>query len=60
MQDTTTEAELALRMEAWRNARVKRVDSIIRSALTENNCDLVAVPQIVDGKVIALIQIVAK
>lgn len=45
---------------AYRQQRVKQCGEKLAELLREYNCDLVAVSQIVDGKIIAVIQLVSK
>jgi hypothetical protein len=52
--------ELAQRIEQWRSERIERVSKAVTMALQENNCEIIAVPQIHEGKIVAIIQIVAK
>lgn len=40
--------------------KLKRVSEQIAAILQANECDLVAVPQIVDGRIVAFVQLVAK
>lgn len=40
--------------------KVKKCGEKLAALLRECNCDLVAVPQIVDGKIVAVIQLVSK
>lgn len=47
-------------IQQWRNERAQRVQEAIVAILKAENCDLIAVPQIVDGRIVALVQIVPK
>jgi len=53
-------AELMALLEADRQRRVQAVQAAIQAALSEYGCDLQSVPQIVDGRIVAQIAIVAK
>jgi hypothetical protein len=52
--------EAAKLIEADRNARLKAASAAIEAILKENRCDLVAIPQIQAGQIIAVVQIVAR
>lgn len=45
---------------AFRQQRVKQCGERLAALLQEYNCDLVAVPQVVEGKIVAVIQLVSK
>ena len=55
-----TPAEAAVLIEADKQARMKAAAEAIQAVLSEHKCDLVAVPQIVDGRIVAQVQIVAR
>lgn len=55
---TTAQAKALL--EADTKARVQAAAEAIQAVLQEHECDLVAVPQIVDGRIVAAVQIVAR
>jgi hypothetical protein len=58
-QDVTKEQAKAL-LEADTQRRVKAAAEAIQAVLQEHECDLVAVPQIVEGRIVAAVQIVAR
>jgi hypothetical protein len=45
---------------AFRQQRVRECGEKLAALLTEYNCDLIATPQIVDGRIVAVVQIVSK
>lgn len=45
---------------AFRQQRVKQCGEKLAELLREYNCDMIAVSQIVDGKIVAVIQLVSK
>lgn len=45
---------------AFRQQRVKQCGEKLATLLQEYNCDLVATPQVVDGKIVAVIQLLSK
>lgn len=45
---------------AYRQQRVKQCGERLAELLREYNCDLVAVPQVAEGKIVAVIQLVSK
>lgn len=45
---------------AYRQQRVRQCGEKLATLLQEYNCDLIATPQIVDGKIVAVIQLVSK
>ncbi len=47
-------------ISAYRQQRVKQCGEKLATLLQEYNCDLVAIPQVVEGKIIAVIQLVSK
>lgn len=56
-----TPTEAAALVEQDRQRRIKAAAEAVQAALRENNCDLLAVPQIAaDGRVVAVVQIVAR
>lgn len=55
-----TAAEAAQMVEADKQRRVRAAAEAIASVLREHNCDLVAAPQIVDGRIVAIVQIVGR
>ena len=59
MSDVTKEQARAL-LEADTKARIQAAAEAIQAVLQEHECDLVAVPQIVDGRIVAQVQIVAR
>jgi len=61
MSDTMTPTEAAALVEADKQRRVQAAAEAVQAALRENNCDLLAVPQIAaDGRVVAVVQLVAR
>ena len=61
MSDTMTPTEAAALVEADKQRRVQAAAEAVQAALRENNCDLLAVPQIAaDGRVVAVVQIAAR
>jgi len=62
MSETTmTPTEAAQLVEQDRQRRVQAAAEAVQAALRENNCDLLAVPQIAaDGRVVAVVQLVAR
>jgi len=59
--ENLTKEQLQQLIESDRNARVGRATQRIREVLDEEQCQLVAQPQITnDGRIVALVQIVAK
>ena len=60
MTDKMTAAEAAKLVDADRQRRVKAAADAVAALLREHECDLVAVPQIVEGRIVAIVQIVAK
>jgi len=61
MSDTMTPTEAAALVEADKQRRSKAAAEAVQAALRENNCDLLAVPQIAaDGRVVAVVQLVAR
>lgn len=50
--------ELKRLLEADRQRRIQAVQAAIQAALNEHRCELQAAPQIVDGRIVAVIQIV--
>lgn len=55
-----TAADAAALVAADQRKRAEAAGAAIQAALNEHNCDLVATPQIVDGRIVALVQVVAK
>ena len=55
-----TPTEAAALVEADKQRRVKLAAEAVAAVLAEHGCDLVAVPQIVDGRVVAVVQLVAR
>jgi len=56
-----TPTEAAALVEADKQRRVQAAAEAVQAALRENNCDLLAVPQIAaDGRVVAVVQLVAR
>lgn len=49
--------ELKRLLEADKQRRVQAVQAAIQAALTEHGCELQALPQIVDGRIVAAIVI---
>lgn len=47
-------------VDADKAARVQAAAEAVQTILREQECDLVAVPQIVDGRIVAVVQIVAR
>jgi len=57
--DITKDQARAL-LEADTQRRVQAAAQAIQAVLQEHECDLVAVPQIVEGRIVAAVQIVAR
>ena len=55
-----TPTEAAALVAADQQKRAQACGEAVAAVLREHNCDLVAVPQIVDGRVVAVVQIVAR
>ena len=53
-----TPAQAAALVEADRQRRVQAVRAAIHAALNEHKCEIQAMPQIVDGRIVAQIVIV--
>lgn len=60
----TTDQITPEQIAAFRQQRVKQCGDelapILRAVLDKYNCDMIATPQIVDGKIVAIIQLVSK
>ena len=59
MSDLTPEQMQAL-IEADRQRRIQLAGDAIKAALEMHRCDLLPVPQIVDGRIVAVLQISAR
>lgn len=59
MSEMTAKDAAAL-VAADQKRRAEAAGAAIQAALDEHGCDLVAVPQIVDGRIVAVVQVVAK
>ncbi len=55
-----TPTEAAALVEADKRKRAEACGEAVAAVLREHGCDLVAVPQIVEGRIVALVQVVAK
>ena len=53
-------AEAKALLEADTKRRVQAAAEAIQAVLQEHECDLVAVPQIVEGRIVAAVQITAR
>ena len=56
----TTEQITPEQIAAFRQQRVNQCGEKLAELLAEYNCDLVAVPQVIEGKIVAVIQLVSK
>jgi len=55
-----TPTEAAALVEQDKQRRVKLAAEAVQAALQEHQCDLVALPQLVDGRIVAEVQIAAR
>ncbi len=55
-----TAKEAAALVAADQQARVDAAAKAVQAVMTEHNCDLVAMPQIVEGRIVAVVKVVAK
>lgn len=61
MSDVITPEQATALVNADKQRRIKAAAEAVQAALRENNCDLLAVPQIAaDGRVVAVVQLVAR
>ena len=60
MSETMTPTEAAALVEQDKQRRVQAAAEAVQAALREHECDLIAQPQIVDGRVVAVVQIAAR
>lgn len=59
--DTNLTPETARQLlEQDKTQRARAAAEDVQRVLAEHGCDLIAVPQIVDGRIVAVVQIVAK
>ncbi len=59
-EPTMTAKDAAALVAADQKRRVDAASKAIEAALNEHGCDLVSLPQIVEGRIVARVQVVAK
>ena len=59
-ESSLTRNEALALLESDKARRAERFQAAVQALITEHSCDLVAVPHIVDGRIMAVIQIVPK
>ena len=60
MSVTMTASEAAALVAADQQKRAQACGEAVAAVLREHGCDLVAVPQIVEGRIVAVVKVVAK
>jgi phage gp36-like protein len=53
-------AQAQAALDADRKARAERAAQRIQAVLAEERCQIIAIPQLADGRVVAVVQIVAQ